>query len=329
MATETTSAFRPGVGKQRKSSADDWFRRALGLAGASVLFILAAMIISTTLDAWPVFKHAGLSFVTSAVWDPGISRTEITGEYGALTFIVGTLLTSAIALVIAVPLAVGTALYLTQVAPERVRQPLSYAVELLAAVPSVVYGLWGLLVFVPVFLRPVMDFLSSTLGSFIPFFAGPAVTYNTFAAGVVLAIMVLPIITAVTREVMSNTPTVEIFAAFALGSTRWEMISQVVLPRARPGIIGATMLGLGRALGETVAVAMLIGGSQNLPRTIFSGAESMAGVIATTFQEAAPENIKALLGIGVVLFVITVVINMAARLIVWATGGRVTGDASL
>jgi phosphate transport system permease protein len=155
------------------------------------------------------------------------------------------------------------------------------------------------------------------------------VTYNVFTAGVVLAIMVLPIITAVTREVMSNTPEAEIFASFALGSTRWEMIREVVLPRARPGIIGATMLGMGRALGETVAVAMLIGGSQKLPSSVFSGAESMAGVIATTFQEAAPENIRALLGIGVVLFVMTVIINMAARLVVWMTGGRVTGDASI
>jgi phosphate transport system permease protein len=141
--------------------------------------------------------------------------------------------------------------------------------------------------------------------------------------------MVLPIITAVTREVMSNTPESESFAAFALGATRWEMIQQVVLPRARPGIIGATMLGLGRALGETIAVAMLIGGSQKLPRTIFGGGQSMAGIIAVTFQEAAPENIKALIGIGVVLFVITVIINMAARLIVWLTGGRVSGDASI
>jgi phosphate transport system permease protein len=317
------------VGMQRKSSADDWFRRGLGLAGASVLIILAAMIISTTLDAWPVFKHAGWSFVTSAEWDPGISRTEITGDYGALAFIAGTLVTSGIALLIAVPLAIGCSLYLTQVAAPRISRPLTYALELLAAVPSVVYGLWGLLFFVPVFLRPVMVFLADTLGNFIPFLAGPVVTYNYFAAGVVLSIMVLPIITAVTREVMSNTPSAEILAAYALGSTRWEMMSAVVLPRARPGIIGATMLGLGRALGETIAVAMLIGGSQNLPSTIFRGGQSMAGIIAITFQEAAPENIKALLGVGVVLFVITVIVNMAARLIVWLTGGRVMGDASV
>jgi phosphate transport system permease protein len=317
------------VGVQRKSSADDWFRRGLGLAGASVLIILAAMLISTTIDAWPVFKHMGLSFVTSSDWDPGISRTEVTGQYGALAFISGTLVTSAIALVIAVPVSVGCALYLTQLAPKQVSRPLTYAIELLAAVPSVVYGLWGLRFFVPIFVRPVAVFLSNTLGSFIPFLSGPVVTYNYFTAGVVLSIMVLPIITAVTREVMSNTPSAEILAAFGLGATRWEMMRSVVLPRARPGIIGATMLGLGRALGETVAVAMLIGGSQSLPSTIFRGGQSMAGIIAITFQEAAPENIRALLGVGVVLFIITVIVNMAARLIVWLTGGRVVGDASV
>lgn len=329
MTAKTSSEAQAKLGTQRQSSADAWFHGGLLLAGASVLVILAAMLISTTLNAWPVFQHSGWSFVTSAEWDPGVSRSEITGQYGALAFIVGTLVTSGVALLIAVPLAVGSALFLTHVAPERVRKPLTYAVELLAAVPSVVYGLWGLLFFVPILLRPVMKFLSGTFGDFIPFLSGPVVTYNYFAAGVVLSIMVLPIITAVTREVMSNTPETEIFAAFALGSTRWEMIQQVVLPRARPGIIGATMLGLGRALGETIAVAMLIGGSQKLPHTLFAGGQSMAGIIAVTFQEAAPENIKALIGVGVVLFVITVMINMTARLVVWLTGGRVSGDASI
>lgn len=329
MAIEPTTVPRPRAGVPRKSSADEWFRRGLMLAGASVLLVLAAMIVSTTIEAWPVFAHEGLSFVTSTVWDPGVSRTEVTGDYGALSFIVGTLVTSGIALLIAVPLAVGSALFLTHVAPLRVRRPLTYAVELLAAVPSVVYGLWGLLFFVPVFLRPAMGFIARTVGNVIPFLGGPIVTYNYFTAGVVLAIMILPIITSVTREVMANTPEAEIFAAFALGSTRWEMMREVVVPRARTGTIGATMLGLGRALGETIAVAMLIGGSQKIPTTIFGGGQSMAGIIAVTFQEAAPENVRALLGVGVVLFVITVIVNMAARLIVWATGGRVAGDASI
>lgn len=312
-----------------KSTVDVWFRRALALAGASVLLILAAMLISTTRDAWPVFQHSGLSFITSSEWDPGISRTEITGDYGALTFILGTLITSGIALLIAVPLAIGCSLYLTNIAPETIRLPLTYAIDLLAAVPSVVYGLWGLLFFVPTFVRPVLKFIADTVGEVVPFLGGPVVTYNYATAGIVLAIMVLPIITAVTREVMSNTPVAEIQGAYGLGATRWEMIRDIIMPRARPGIIGATMLGLGRALGETVAVAMLIGGSQRMPSTLFMGGQSMAGIIAVTFQEAAPENIKALLGVGVVLFVITVIVNVAARMVIWATGGRVVGDAAV
>jgi len=313
----------------RSSSADRWFRWLLAAAGASVLLILATMLISTSIDSWPVFQKEGFGFMTGTTWDPGTSRTEVTGEYGALSFIVGTLVTSGIALVIAVPLAIGTAMYLTHVASRRVKNPLTYAIELLAAVPSVVYGLWGLLFFVPVVLRPAMDLIAQTLGSFIPFLAGPVVTYNYFAAGVVLSIMILPIITAVTREVMAKTPDSEIQAAYGLGATRWEMLRFIVLPRARPGIIGATMLGLGRALGETIAVAMLIGGSKQIPDTIFLGGQSMAGIIAVTFQEAAPENVKALIGVGVVLFVITVFVNMVARAIVMLTGGRVTGDASI
>jgi phosphate transport system permease protein len=329
MSSDASTYQRPAINSRRKSTQDAWFQRVLALAGVSVLIILAAMLISTTINAWPVFAHSGLSFITSADWDPGISRTEITGSYGALSFILGTLITSAIALLIAVPLAVGCSLYLTHIAQPAIGRPLAYAIDLLAAVPSVVYGLWGLLFFVPIFIRPVLKFIADTIGEVIPFLNGPVVTYNYATAGIVLAIMVLPIITAVTREVMSKTPIAEIQGAYALGSTRWEMIRAIVLPRARPGIIGATMLGLGRALGETVAVAMLIGGSQRMPTTLFQGGQSMAGVIAITFQEASPEAIKALLGVGVVLFVITVIVNMAARLVIWATGGRVAGDAAI
>jgi len=329
MSSDPNALQKLAVGIRGKSTSDAWFKLALALGGTTVLIILSAMLISTTINAWPVFMHSGFSFITSADWDPGTSRSEITGEYGALSFILGTLITSGIALLIAVPLSIGCGLFLTNIAAPAIRQPLTYAIDLLAAVPSVVYGLWGLLFFVPIFIRPLLKTIAETVGEVIPFLSGPVVTYNYATAGIVLAIMVLPIITAVTREVMSKTPVDEINGAYALGSTRWEMIRDIVLPRARPGIIGATMLGLGRAIGETVAVAMLIGGSQRMPTSLFMGGQSMAGIIAVTFQEAAPENIKALLGIGVVLFVITVFINLAARLIILATGGRVVGDASL
>lgn len=329
MSSNVNAYQRSARGISGKSRVDSWFQAGLALAGLSVLVILAMMLFSTAAEAWPVFQHTGWAFITSSDWDPGISRTEVTGDYGALTFIVGTLITSGIALLIAVPLAIGCGLFLTHIASRRVRNPLAYAIDLLAAVPSVVYGLWGLLFFVPVFVRPVLKFISDVFGKFIPFLSGPVVTYNYATAGIVLAIMVLPIITAVTREVMSNTPIAEIHGAYGLGATRWEMIRDIVLPRARPGIIGATMLGLGRALGETVAVAMLIGGSQRMPTSLFMGGQSMAGIIAITFQEAAPENIKALLGVGVVLFLITVIVNIAARLLIWVTGGRVVGDAAV
>ncbi len=322
----TTGIFS---GRRRRLHPDGIFRVILGVAGAGVLAILATMLISTTVQAWPVLSREGWGFVTGSVWDPGTSRSEITGEYGALAFVVGTLVTSGIALAVAVPLAVAVALYITQAAPRRVAAGLTYTIELLAAVPSVVFGLWGLLFFVPTVLRPVMDVTANTLGSFIPFLGGPVVTYNYFAAGVVLSFMVMPIVMAVSREVMAGTPAAEIGAAYALGATRWEVMRHVVLPRARPGIIGATMLGLGRALGETIAVAMLIGGSQQIPSSVFRGGQSMAGIIAVTFQEAAPENVKALIGVGVLLFVITVVVNMAARLVVWMTGGYVAKEQSL
>jgi phosphate transport system permease protein len=328
-ATEIEPGARRSPLEGKKSSADKRFRFLLTAAGAGVLIILGTMLVFTFIDAWPVFRKEGLGFIFGSTWDPGSSRTEVTGEYGALSFIVGTLITSGLALLIAVPLSVGSALYLTQVAGRRIRKPLTYSIDLLAAVPSVIYGLFGLLFFVPTVLRPVMDLIAGTLGTFVPFLSGPVVTYNYFAAGVLLAIMVLPITTAVTREVMAKTPETEIAAAYALGATRWEMIRSVVMPRARPGIIGATMLGLGRALGETIAVAMLIGGQNHVGSSLFTGGQSMAGIIATTFQEAAPENVKALFGIGVVLFVITVIINMIARGIVLVTGGRVVGDANV
>jgi phosphate transport system permease protein len=332
MASRSDAPTPASVGLQAAGLgrfADVSFRRGMAFAAASVLFILAAMLIATVADSWPVFQKMGTAIVTSTEWDPGISRTEVTGEYGALAFIMGTLITSGIALVLAVPISVGISLYLTQVASSRIRRPLTYTIELLAAVPSVVYGLWGLLFFVPAVLKPVMNFIHDTF-SFIPYVGtGILTTYNYFAAGVILSIMILPIITAVTREVMSKTPEAERHGAYALGATRWEMMRSIVLRRARPGIVGATMLGLGRALGETIAVAMLIGGSERIADNIFGAGQSMAGIIAITFQEAAPENVKALIAVGVVLFFITVIVNVVARLIVWATGGHVTGDAAV
>jgi phosphate transport system permease protein len=313
--------------RRRRSPSDPLFRWGLLGASALVLIVLALMIGSTTLDSIPVFVSQGIGkFLTGTTWDPGASRTEITGTYQAGVFIYGTLVTSGIAIVVALPVSVGIALFLTDLAPMRLARPLTYMVELLAAVPSVIYGLWGLHFFAPVVLKPVAQGVSGALGS-VPVFAGPVIAFNFFYAGVVLAIMIVPIISAIVREVFSAVPETERHAAFAMGATRWEVMRSVVLPRSRPGIIGATMLGLGRALGETIAVALLIGGGTAINLSIFQQGESVAAKIVNTFQEAAPEGIHALIALGVTLFAMTIVINIAARLIVRRIGD-VTGEGA-
>jgi phosphate transport system permease protein len=308
------------VAGRRRSNADVVFRWALRSAGAAVLVILALMVGATTWRAWPVFQHAGLHFFTGSDWSPGFSQTGVTGTYGALPFIYGTIVSSLIALVIGVPLSLGVALTLVEIAPKRLSRLLSYAVDLLAAVPSVIYGLWGVLFFVPVVLKPVMEWFSSTLGGVIPIFRGPVWSTNYFAAGVVHAIMIVPIIAAISREIFTSVPDGERYAAYALGATRWEVIRHAVLPRSRAGIVGASMLGLGRALGETIAVALLIGGGLKIDVGIFHPGYSIAALIANTFQEASPEGVRALIAIGVTLFGITVLINVFARILVWRFG---------
>jgi phosphate transport system permease protein len=328
--TDTKPSSLRATGSSRW--ADPIFRIVAVSSGISVLLVLGLMIGSTTRDAWPVFQYQGfIDFFVSDEWRAGSSRNEFTGEYGAFSFIWGTLYTSLIAIVIALPLALAVSLYINRLAAKRLMRPLTYTVELLAAIPSVVYGLWGLLFFAPVFLRPVTDTLESVLGG-VPvvgtLFAGPVFGVNYFVAGNVLAIMILPIITAIAREVMAQTPEDQIQAAYAMGATDWEVMRKVILRRAFPGIVGASMLGLGRALGETIAVAMLVGGSQRWGLSLFFAGDSMAGHIANTFADAAPETVNALIAVGVGLFVVTIIVNVLARLLVWRIG-RVAGDASL
>jgi phosphate transport system permease protein len=312
--------------------ADPIFRIVAYASGISVLVILGLMIGTTTQDALPVFQYQGVrDFFFGTEWRAGFSRQEFTGEYGAWPFIYGTLVTSAIAVTIALPLAIAISLYINRLAPKRLRGTLAYTVEMLAAIPSVVYGLWGLLFFAPVFIRPSMELLSRTFSP-IPvvgrLFEGPIFTTSYFTAGVVLAIMILPIISAITREVMAQVPQDQIHAAYGMGATDWEVMRKVIIRTSFPGIVGATMLGLGRAIGETIAVAMLVGGSQRWGASLFFGGDSMAGHIANTFQDAAPETVTALIAVGVSLFVITVIVNILARLLVWRIG-RVAGDAAL
>lgn len=292
--------------------ADPTFAFASAVAAVVVLVILACMVVITTATAMPVFRDQGLRFIFSAEWNPA------EGKFGALAFIYGTVVTSLIALVIAVPLSLGVALFLTEIAPKWIRGPVAYLVDLLAAVPSVVYGLWGVFVLLPNFLQPVANFLSRYLG-WIPIFAGPPSGLSLFGAGVVLAIMIIPIISSLCREVFLAVPQDEKNAAYALGATHWEMIRGAVFPRAAGGIIGAVMLGLGRALGETIAVALLVGSREQILASILKPGYSMAAVIANQFQEATGDHIRALVGVGVVLFAITIVINIAARVLIWRT----------
>ncbi|HEX9033818.1 MAG TPA: phosphate ABC transporter permease subunit PstC [Streptosporangiaceae bacterium] len=298
--------------------ADTIFRFAAASCASIVLILLAGMLIRTTWAAWPAFSHSGISIVTSNNWDPNRN------QFGGLSFIYGTLLTSVIALVLAVPVSVLIALFLTEVAPSRVGTPLGYVVDLLAAVPSVVYGLWGVFVLVPFLTNYVWQPMSSHLG-FIPLFSQFASGRDFATAGVILALMITPIISAVSREVFRTVPAEERESALALGATRWEMIRLAVLPRSRPGVAAAVMLGFGRAVGETIAVAYLIGGVPNkITPHLFQQGSTIAANIALQFNEAAslPLFKSALIALGVVLFVITLLINIGARLVI-RRGGTV------
>jgi phosphate ABC transporter permease protein PstC len=286
-----------------------------GLAGA-ILVLIAYFFVRLIQEANPAISKFGLlDFVFRNDWD--VSRTI----YGCLPLLVGTLITSAVALIIGVPIAVAVALYLTELCPRRARTPLTVMVELLAAVPSVVYGLWGIYVLIPK-LKPVEHWIGKTF-NFIPF-VGPNVPGpNYFIAGLILAIMIVPIVSAISREVIATVPSDQKEASLALGATRWEMIKMAILPYSRRGITGAAMLGLGRAIGETIAVTLVIGNAPTIGKQIFDQGYTLAAVIANEFGEAANDKVHraALIGAGLVLFVLTLLVNVAARAFV-ARGER-------
>ncbi|HWE34588.1 MAG TPA: phosphate ABC transporter permease subunit PstC [Solirubrobacteraceae bacterium] len=291
-----------------------------GLA-ALILILIAYFFIRLIGKSGSAFSHFGIGFVFGNDWDPA---HEI---FRGLPLLVGTLVTSSIALIIGVPIAVATALFLTELCPRRARGPLSLLVDLLAAVPSVVYGLWGIFVLAPK-LQGFEKWISNTF-SFIPYIGGGAndvtASGNYFIAGLILAIMILPIVSAIAREVLRTVPPENKEAALALGATRWEMIRMTVLPYARPGITGGAMLGLGRAIGETIAVVLVIGDADNLGHHIFSQGYTLAAVIANEFGEAAndPLHSSALFAAGLVLFVLTLLVNIIARwFVVRGTRGK-------
>ena len=277
----------------------------------SIALVLLAVLVVLYMDARPAIDKFGWGFVSSVEWDP------VGDIFGALPAIYGTLLSSLIALLIAVPVSLGCAIYLAELAPDWVRRAGSFLIEMLAAIPSVIIGLWGLFVMVPVIRDPVEKWLGTHLG-FLPFFQGPPFGVGFLAAGIILAIMIIPIITAISREAMRAVPVTQREAMLALGATRWETIEKAVLPYCRSGLIGGIILGLGRALGETMAVTMVIGNAYKLTPSLFSPGVTIASKIASEFNEASGDvYIGSLVELAIVLFAITLIVNIIARLLVW------------
>ena len=312
LASEPTSP--PGAepaSLELASYGDLLFRTLLTLGALVVPVLLGFLVYELWIGSRLAIDRFGLEFVTSSRWDP------VAEEFGALALIFGTLASSALALVIAVPLSLGVAIYLSEFAPRAVRQPVAFLIGLLAAIPSVVYGLWGIFVLIPVLRTTVFPFLRDTLG-FLPLFQGPIYGPSMLSAGIILAIMVMPYIMAVAREVLLAVPDTQREAALALGATRWEAVITAVLPYARSGIIGAIILGLGRALGETMAVTMLIGNRHEVAASLFAPGYTMAAAIANEFSEAVGDmHLSALAYVALLLFVVTVLVNAGARLLIW------------
>ena len=281
-----------------------------------VLLIFLALAIGRA--AWPAFSKFGFGFLTSSEWNVPA------GKFGAAPAIFGTIVSSLIALALATPLAIGVAIFLSEFAPRWLQQPVAFLVDLLAAIPSVVYGLWGIFVMIPFLRDSVTPFLRDTLHfGDTPFFTGPAYGPSMLAAGVILAIMALPYISAVSREVLRAVPRSQREAAFALGATRWETIWDAVIPNARSGIVGGIILGLGRALGETMAVTMVIGNRAEISASLLAPGYTMASLIANEFTEATSDlHLSALMAVGGVLFVIAIVVNAIARWLVWSVERR-------
>jgi phosphate transport system permease protein len=301
----------------RINRGDRIFRVVLRGAAGALLLLVVALAFEMLRAAWPAIQKFGLRFLVTSVWDP------VAEQFGALPFVYGTLVSSFLAMLIAVPLGIGAAIYLAELAPSWVRPPVAFLVELVAAVPSVVYGLWGIFVLAPLLRRWVQPFLGSTLG-FLPLFQGPPYGVGMLAAGIILAIMVVPFITAVSREVLLAVPNSQREAALALGATRWETTRMAVLSYGRSGLIGAGLLGLGRALGETMAVTMVIGNRPEIALSLFAPGYTMASVIANEFTEATSDlYLSALIEVGLLLFLVTIAVNALARVLVWSVGRAV------
>ncbi len=289
---------------------DRVFQGVLAAMAAAVLVVMGAMFVSLTVAAWPAIQRFGAGFLTTSAWNP------VAGKFGALPFVYGTLVSSAVALGLAIPLGLGVAIFLSELTPGWLRSPVGFLVELLAAIPSVVYGLWGIFVLVPWVRGALTPALKATLG-FLPLFQGPPLGLGMLTAGLILTVMIVPFIVAVSTEVMRAVPTSQREAALSLGATRWETTRRAVIPYARSGIMGAIFLALARALGETMAVTMVIGNVPQIKASLLAPAYTVAAVIANEFTEATDElYLAALIYAGLVLFIVTLVVNILARVLV-------------
>ena len=309
-AAHQSEALRKTMRKQRIQ--DFFFHKITLLFAASVLLVLVGIIVSLVIGAAPAFKEFGAGFITRVEWDP------VGDQFGAMIAIWGTLATSIIALAVAFPISFGIALFLTEICPVWLRRPMGTAVELLAGVPSIIYGMWGLFVFAPLFADHVQPLLKDTIGQ-LPvigqLFQGPTMGIGILTAGLILAIMIIPFIASVMRDVFEIVPTVLKESAYGLGCTKWEVVRKVVLPYTRNGVVGGVMLGLGRALGETMAVTFVIGNAHDLSWSLFSAGNSISSTLANEFAEAATTlHSSSLFALALILFAITFIVLSAAKL---------------
>ncbi len=297
-----------------RSGDDRLFRLVTGAFAALVLLIVVGIGFELWRQSLLSIQKFGFSFWKGKTWDP------VSGEFGALPFIWGTLYSSLLALILSTPIALGIAIFISELSPRVLRQPLTYLTELLAAIPSIVYGLWGIFVLVPVV--RTLELVTPEPLRKLPFFHGPPLGVGMGTAAIILAIMIVPFTSSVAREILKNVPSAQREAAYALGATRWEAI-KVAIGYGKSGIVGAVMLGLGRALGETMAVTMVIGNNPQVSPSLFAPQYTMAAVIANEFTEAADElYLHALIEIGLLLFVITILVNIVSRLLIWSTKRR-------
>ena len=296
----------------RHDTSDLIFRRVLAVFPVSILILVAGIFFQLVNSSLPSLQKFGFSFLYNSTWDP------VAENFGALPFIFGTCVTSLVALLLAVPIGVGAAIYLAEYAPPKISKAISILVDLLAAIPSVIYGLWGIFVLVPCMRDDIQPFLGKYFG-FLPFFQGPNYGVGFLAASIILAIIIVPFIISVSREVILAVPSVYKESAYALGATRWEAIFDIVLSYGRVGILGAVILALGRAIGETMAVTMIIGNNVVITPSLFSPGYTLASVLANEFSEADTNMyLSALIEIGLVLFLVSIIVNILARFLIWS-----------